>query len=228
MIIENSYGKVNYSIDFSKYKKIGLSFSGGCDSTLLFYLTLKMFRDLKPDAVIVPITGITLNKGLWKKDRSQKILDILLEEFSDVKSQVTERYIDYNWSQEEYGNFVKALADNKIIDIRLFALTANPPYEIMKNHDLLRKRETLRDGLGQNFIETSSVPVYDVFRNVDKRWVAEEYYFNGLMPTIYPLTVSCERLRDTRDMLNNELPCKHCWWCREKKMAFGMYDGGVK
>ena len=22
-------------------------------------------------------------------------------------------------------------------------------------------------------------------------------------------------------------PCKECWWCREKKWAFGMYDGGV-
>ena len=231
MIIENSYGTVNYTIDFKKYKKIGLSFSGGCDSTLLFYYTLKMFRELKPDAMIIPITGINLDKGLWKKYRSQKILDILLEEFKDIKHQITERYIDYNWEQREYGDFVKVLLREKIIDIRLFALTANPPYDVMEKHDLLRKREISRDGPPAedmpDFRITDSGPVYDVFRRIDKRWIAEEYYLNNLMENIYPLTASCERLRNTPNMLNNEQPCKHCWWCREKKMAFGTYDGGV-
>lgn len=227
MIITNQYGTVDFQIDFTKHKKIGLSFSGGCDSTLLFYYTLKMFQELQPDAEIVPITGITLDKGLWKKDRSQFLLDSLLAEFPDVANKVTERYIDYNWSQEEYGKFVEALYLNKIIDIRLFALTRNPPTDVMIKHDLMRDREIKRDINGAPIMHTPYGIVYDVFRNVDKRWIAEEYKKNDLMEYIFPQTASCERKRIDPHMIGNKEPCKHCWWCREKKMAFGMYDGGI-
>lgn len=230
MIIENKYGKVELYLDFTKYKKIGMSFSGGCDSTLLFYLLLKMFEKESPDAEIIPITGITVNKGKWKLLKSQEIMDYYLQEFFSIKNKIKERIVDYNWSQEDYGKFVKQLAKDGIIDIRLFALTKNPPYEIMEKHDLLRKREIIRDGFVKEnkiFTETKYGPIYDVFRNVDKRWIAQCYHDFGLMDHIYPLTVSCERLRETPDMINNEEPCKHCWWCREKKMAFGSYDGGV-
>lgn len=230
MIIENKYGIVNFDIDFSKYKKIGISFSGGCDSSLLLYLLLRMVDDTYPDVEIIPITGITINKGKWKLFRSQEILDYYRSQFFNLKNIIKDRLVDYNWTQEEYGKYVATLAKNNIIDIRLFALTKNPPYNVMEQHDLVRKRETSRDGFvnfERMFIETKIGPIYDVFRNVDKRWIAQCYHDFGLMDHIYPLTVSCERLRETSDMIDNEEPCRHCWWCREKKMAFGTYDGGV-
>lgn len=228
MIIVNEYGKVEFNLDFQKYKKIGMSFSGGCDSTLLFYFLLKNISEKNSECEIYPITGITTNKGRWKLLRSQQIMDDLVNRFPAIKNKVKDRIINYNTSQMEYRLFTRSLYP-KTIDIRLFALTKNPPYEVMEKHDLLRKREILRDEEEPEIYRPYEITgsIYEPFRNVDKRWIAQCYHDYGLMKDIYPLTVSCERLRDTPQMFDNEEPCRHCWWCREKKMAFGTYDGGV-
>lgn len=229
MIIQNQYGSVQLLIDFKKYKKIGISFSGGCDSTLLLYFLLKIFHEKNPESEIYPITGIATNKGKWKLLRSQQILDDLINQFPSTKNKVKDRIIHYNTSQMEYRKFTRKLCSKSIIDIRLFALTKNPPYEVMEKHDLLRKREILRDEEEPEIYRPYEITgsIYEPFRNVDKRWIAQCYHDYGLMSSIYPLTMSCERVRDTPQMFDNEEPCRHCWWCREKKMAFGTYDGGV-
>ena len=79
------------NIDFNKYKKIGISFSGGCDSTLLLYLLLKMFEEQNPNSYIIPITGVTINKGKWKLIKSQEILDYFICEFNSIKNKILER-----------------------------------------------------------------------------------------------------------------------------------------
>ena len=230
MIIENEYGRVDFDVDFSKHKKIGISFSGGCDSTLMLYFLLTMVEEDDVDVQIIPVTGINLEKGKWKLLRSQEILDHLLSEFPNAARKVGERLVHYNYTQREYGTHVEDLARDGVIDIQLYALTKNPPIEVMEKHDLMRRREVSRDDfmdVDNLCRDTAEGPCYDVFRNIDKRWVAQCYHDYGLMEHIYPLTASCERLRTTPDMLHNEEPCGHCWWCREKKMAFGSYDGGV-
>ncbi len=231
VIIENQYGSVDFSIDFSKYKKIGLKFSGGCDSTLLLYLLLSEIVDSKTDVKIIPITAINTNKGKWKLLRSQEILDYLItQEFPGVEHRVEERQVIYITDQQELRDFGKQLIENEIIDLDVVGMTCNPPHDIMTNTNLLDERPIGRDRQKEPFKSMrfdGSCDVYFPFVNVDKRWIAQCYHDFGLMDIIYPLTVSCERLRETSDMQHNEEPCGHCWWCREKKMAFGMLDFGA-
>ena len=226
MIIENEFGKVNLEFDFDKYKKIGISFSGGADSTLLLYLTFKIFQQEKPDAEIVPLTGITMNKGLWKEMRSQEILNIYLQWFPDVAEKVQPRRIYRMMLQEEYGRWTAEQVERGNIDIRAFGLTLNPPRHIMEKHNLMAERELDRDRKipEDRLLSLNPVPTYNPFRNVDKRWIAAAYKTFDL-GKIFPITVSCEQFRMTPDMEHNENPCGHCWWCREKKMAFGVLDG---
>lgn len=100
----------------------------------------------------------------------------------------------------------------------------------MEKYDLLKDRDEKRDIHNLNkkkfiWIE-NNVPSYKPFNNVDKRFVAQCFQDFNLW-SYYDITISCFRDRNTPDMIYNEEPCKECWSCLEKKMAFGTYDGGV-
>lgn len=223
MIIENKYGIVN--LNWKDKKKIILNFSGGADSTLLLWLCLKNIKN-KQNTVIQVFTDITKKKGTFKRFTSQEIFDIIRLENSDIINNVPDMIITYINNEKEIAKKSIELLNMDMFDLRMTGMTSNPPYHIMKKHNMLIDRIEIRD---KNLIkkEWCSENVYKPFINIDKRWIAQCYHDFGLMDKIYPLTTSCERFRNTPDMFYNEEPCKHCWWCREKKMAFGTYDGGV-
>ena len=50
------------------------------------------------------------------------------------------------------------------------------------------------------------------------------YVFN-LMDDLFPLTMSCIGFEKETNYFTE--PCKKCYWCHEKKWAFGCYDGGL-
>ena len=230
MQISNRYGNVEY--DWKDYKKILFSFSGGADSTLLLWLSMNELRN-KPDTILQVFTGVTPYKGMFKQFTSQENFDRIRSEFPDVADRVPDRIIMYNNTQDELGDEQLRLQRTGQYDLRIYALTQNPPYEVMLAHNLLDERVEDRDDhvekhewmLHKNL--TPPVPMFQPFINIDKRFVAQCYEDFDLW-RFYNNTISCERLRNTPDMVNNEEPCGHCWWCREKMMAFGMLDGGLK
>jgi hypothetical protein len=220
VIIKNEFGEVD--MDVRDHRNILVSFSGGVDSTLMFWLLL---HTISPDEGIVfhTLTGVTPQKGKFKQLTSQQNFDNLREDFPNHT--ILDRHIIYNKTQIEVGDYTIDLQKRGVVDLRLFGLTRNPPYDIMEEHDLLRKREIIRDEDCERWRTDEAGVFFEPFRNIDKRWVAQCYKDFGLMGRYYNNTISCERLRETPDMMNNEDPCGHCWWCREKKMAFGMLDG---
>ena len=119
------------------------------------------------------------------------------------------------------------LWDSKTIEVLFHGRTANPPVEEAEAHNLTFKRENQRDG-NEKFVyhEKHNRPFYVPFNNVDKRFIAENYKKFNLMEELFPITGSCVGYAEATD--NFSKPCRVCWWCREKKWAFGMYDGGVK
>ena len=226
MIIENKYGKVEF--DWKDYKRVMLSFSGGSDSTLLLWLSLNLL-ETKKDTILQVFTGVTPYKGKFKQFTSQENFDLMREEFSHLKDRVPDRMIMYNMTQKELGDEQVRLLKKGSFDVCIYALTANPPYKIMEKHNLLHKRIVERDPdkIKDSWYENPPIVQYEPFINVDKRFIAQCYEDFDLW-RFYNNTISCERLRETPDMKFSEEPCGHCWWCREKKMAFGMLDGQLK
>ena len=226
MIIENKYGKVEF--DWKDYKRVMLSFSGGSDSTLLLWLSLNLL-ETKKDTILQVFTGVTPYKGKFKQFTSQENFDLMREEFSNLKDRVPDRMIMYNMTQKELGDEQVRLLKKGSFDVYIYALTANPPYKIMEKHNLLHKRVVERDPdkIKDSWYENTPIVQYEPFINVDKRFIAQCYEDFDLWK-FYNNTISCERLRETPDMKFSEEPCGHCWWCREKMMAFGVLDGQLK
>jgi hypothetical protein len=220
VIVENKFGKVD--LDIKHYKDILVSFSGGADSTLMYWLLLAGIAP-ECDVTFHTLTGVTPQKGRFKQFTSQQNFDNLREDFPHHN--ILDRHIIYNKTQIEVGNYATAMQQNGTVDLRLFGLTRNPPHDIMKANDLMYKREPVRDEDGDPWRTDHAGAFFEPFRNIDKRWVAQCFIDFGLMDRYYNNTISCERLRETVDMSHNEDPCGHCWWCREKKMAFGILDG---
>ena len=225
MIYKTQYGTVDFWTphNLEQFSKIGINLSGGCDSSLLLFFTL---RELKPHQTIIPITGVhnARPSNIWN---AQEIVLLMKEWFPDKN--IGEHAIDYYDKDFEKDKINKhkaheqKLYDTKTIDALFHGRTANPPIEEAEKHNLTFKREDQRDG-NKKFVfrETFYVP----FNNVDKRFIAENYKKFNLMDELFPITASCVGYAKATD--NFSKPCKECWWCREKKWAFGMYDGCIK
>lgn len=221
MIVKNKYGEID--IDLRGHKKILVSHSGGADSTLMFWLFLK-FTPVEDNVLFIPVTGVTPAKGKFKYFTSLQNLQNLREDFPDHN--IAERMVMYNDTQEEFGDWTVQLLKEGVGDLRTYGLTKNPPMDVMEEHNLVFKRPEDRDAGGTIWTNDPKKGIsYQPFRCVDKRFVAECYREFKLMDRYYNNTFSCERFRETEDMRHSEEPCGHCWWCREKKMAFGILDG---
>ena len=81
---------------------------------------------------------------------------------------------------------------------------------------------SLTDSISTRAVNSSPTPTaFTNFCSVDKKFLAEIYEQENLMNDLFPNTVSCTNISKIE-------PCKKCYWCEEKKWAFGMYDGCLK
>ena len=234
MIYETQYGTVDFwsPYNLERFTKIGINLSGGCDSALVTFFTCRELQSTKSDAMIVPITGVHNARPscLW---HAEEIVLLFKEMFPDVRwDKHRIDHYDKSHEKDKINHHVaheNRLRSEGIIDVLFHGRTANPPEEEAKKHNLLYKRETKRDVHGNNrkpYHELHGHAFYCPFEYVDKRFVSENYKKFNLMEELFPITASCVGYAKATD--NFSKPCKECWWCREKKWAFGMYDGCVQ
>ena len=234
MKYKTEYGDLDFWNPYpnlNKFKKIGINLSGGVDSALVMFMTCRELVERKSDATIIPITGVDRKRptNIWN---AREIVDLMKELFPSVS--FGEHQVDYyNKSfEKDKVNHHKAheerLREEKIIDVLFHGRSANPPEDVAKENNLLFKREERRDRHGHKRVpyhERHDRPFYCPLEYLDKRFVAEMYEQFNLMDNLFPITASCVEYAEKTDYFTK--PCKECWWCREKKWAFGMYDGGV-
>jgi hypothetical protein len=104
--------------------------------------------------------------------------------------------------------------------------TANPPIDTMAELDMMDSRMVDRDSIDIKELSrdtASAIMPIQPFRLIDKSVLAEMYYKSNTMD-MYLLTESCA---DPSLADGSNLPCKKCWWCKEKHWAFGTYDFGI-
>jgi hypothetical protein len=235
MLLTYENQTVDFNIEYiQRFKNIGMSLSGGTDSALLFYLLCKFV----PDIEIYPWCGIDLYRPAHIF-YAREIYQIICEMFP--KSNINPLYefdidirdpywIEYSKKKVNIHNipqngFIKGLIcsvrskEISQVNMHINALTGNPPYEETVKYGFYHTCEERRFSKNN---ETKLETTYKPFRNVDKKWISGMYKKFELMETIYLYTQSCTGFPNDTDWFTK--PCKKCYWCHEKKWAFGTYD----
>lgn len=219
----DDYGQiVNFSIP-DGYNKILCDLSGGADSAILAWITIKYCEAHMPDAQLRFITLATPQKGWAHAKWANRVIDGLLNHTGT--SIVTDHHVFYRPEQtiENLKEMEYEYANNGISNIILGATTQNPPSDV---EHLQEGRSLYRDP-GHALPELKYVTTesgldmirYRPFVNVDKRLTAHIYKEHDL-GWLYKITRSCEQYVENNDN-NMELHCGECWWCKERLWAFG-------
>jgi 7-cyano-7-deazaguanine synthase in queuosine biosynthesis len=224
----------NKSIDFFNFNtkniKIGIGVSGGADSALLLYLAAKYL----PDTVIVPWSGYEIKNKVHNYRPftildAQNVVQIVKEKLPHAN--ITDHYI---WSYDRQGqnkntymkNEIDRCLKNKTFDMYVSGITANPPEDILKeiSKRLLKDTAGVIDTYRSYYKEVRRQSwYYSPFTNIDKKVIASLYQKYDLMNDLFCVTQSCVGWGHQTNWFTE--PCKQCFWCHERKWAFGRYDG---
>ena len=198
----------NINIDIHE-EPIGISFSGGADSSLLLYILMKYSKD--PIHVFTCIGSNTRHILKSASNAIDKIID--LTENYNV-------YHHYHFVKED--NRIKELfkqqiqfVENKTIKWLYTAITKNPPFEIQRSFKEPSRENHERHPLIERPVYMEHQPIYMPFTNIDKQTVAKMYKELDILESLFPVTRSCESLTLT------EGHCGECWWCEERLWGFG-------
>lgn len=224
----------NESIDFFDFDysnlKIGIALSGGADSALLLYLAAKYLKDVE----IIPWSGYEVTEDPLHS-RPFTILDCI-----DIVHFVKDKFPNSNivnhhiWAYDRTAKGInkkyfmrdeyRRSLDSGIIDLYVTAKSKNPPLEII--HTFLDVSQgPVEEERNHKGIEKPNSTYYAPFINIDKSSIAKLYKKYNLLKDLFPLTNSCVGFADTTNWFTE--PCKRCFWCHERKWAFGYYDGEI-
>lgn len=201
------------------WKAIGVQVSGGLDSTILLYLTVKTIQKHNLNTKIVPISLEIYNKA--KNLNSARAVISKIKELTGFD----------NWGEsiEAIGNKDQAKGQGKesffsstithlfskgIIDFEISGITKNPPLEISKNFKYNEYREFERDAPTSIYKGRENAMPHAF---VDKKGIVEHYVNHNVVDELIPLTLSCDENLDIITKRNWPIPCGTCWWCCERR-----------
>ena len=190
---------------------IGISASGGADSSLLLYILL-----LNKKETIEVFTLASDLKGRLSAKTATNIIDkcIQLTNNNNINHHIV--YTDEQ-TVDNLFKLPKYMLQNKKITKLYTGVTSNPPKNIAD--DFLGPEENYEQD-ERNPLITKPTILDDFclpFFNVDKLKIAEMYQHLGLMDTLFPLTRSCELKNPPMDFIGH---CDNCWWCKERFWGF--------
>lgn len=224
-------------------RKLGVWVSGGADSAFSLWYMAKCINDNQLwDFELIPMHGHDMARVADSRISANAVVDYVKEAFPKVD--IHDNYI-FQYHKEksstDKGKFhdpiKNKLKEDEIIHITVNSYTANPPVKDMVEGGFYHNRDCKRDDPVATFTSEFNAGVhgkrygtnvksfFDTHRPlsmVDKKFIAHFYKEYNIMNLFYK-TVSC-----TSGYEGEIIPCKKCFWCKEKYWAFGMYDGGVK
>lgn len=198
-------------IKFNVYEGTKLvNFSGGADSTLVLYQLMNNCTDN-----LIVATKLFNQPHLKNLALVNNLLKTLISMTQNWNVQHVIIYkpgidIDKNDYWKNYN-----------IDVMYTGVTLNPPAEVYNawiTDTDCAPRETIRDnhGIKDTVYQINNHFVYSPFVNYDKKTIAQIYKSEGLFDDLFPLTNSC-----TEETSPNLTHCGTCWWCHERRWAFG-------
>ena len=223
-----------------------VALSGGTDSALMLWFVCKLF----PNKKIVCHTGTDISKDPFVGDYATEIFEWMQKEYPHV-SLIHEKYkfdsselkhiqqarkeIEESDTPEIFPTVFghakgvatrepkRAIRKKYDITLSMHGISKNPPIEVQEKYGFTHVAEGRRNYEYDEIDYKKSGNIhYTPWRNVDKSFIAEIYKQYNLLETLFPMTASC--IGDGESSKWYTEPCKECFWCYEKKWAFGCYD----
>lgn len=193
---------------------IGISFSGGVESSLLVYLALKQLTEYPIHLFTVSVSFRNFNQHVVTGRVLEKICEItknfnVFQHFT-IGGDVS--IIDKLFATPE--SFV---TDYNIINSLLVGGNANPPDTVIKDTVFFKdgkgpmdrdRNPNIKRYIKRNFYR------YAPFTNLNKQDIIQIYKNHGIDKSILPLTQSCW----------TDPPCNDCWFCFERNWGMQVLD----
>lgn len=210
----------------SNWKAIGVQVSGGLDSAMLLYLTVKTIQKHNLNTKIVPISLEIYNKA--KNLGSARAVIAKVKELTGfdnwgetVEAVGNKSQAEFNGKASFFTSVISGLFEKRIIDFEINGVTKNPPLDVSQHFKYNEYREFNRD---------SATTIYNGIQNasphafVDKKGIVEHYINHNIVDDLIPLTLSCDEKLDIIVNRNWPVPCGTCWWCCERR--WGLESNG--
>jgi hypothetical protein len=249
MIVKNSYGEVTLDIPNSENSVIAISLSGGSDSAMLLHLLVPLLEAKKCKWKIV--TGGDTARP-WTGPAARKIAKLVLEHHGLTYTSIVHRFYGYNTTMLSEAN-AQASGVGKLVlenefDYLISGTTALPDEHIdVPGFPIEREQNELyvehnimvlpngdvcdRDNRNAGTPTGTILKQWRPLSFVHKKWLAAEYEklmeeYPEYGDLLFNSTISCVSYAEhTQDFTR---PCTYCWWCQEKKWAYGCYDAGYR
>lgn len=198
-----------------------INVSGGADSALLLYFTLLY----TPDTVHIMTLG---NNNRYRRNVS--VAASVVEKCIQLTGNSNlVHHIHYTQTQtgEEIHKMSRYYKSHNLVDVAMGAITRNPPRDITDtffSETTEADRDPDLDKIDPIIKHGDKIVAHIPFVNIDKRVIAELYREHDLMESLFPYTRSCEfdPERPIGMVVDPGLGhCGKCWWCEERKWAFG-------
>tara|TARA_B100000029_G_scaffold189277_1_gene187120 strand:- start:1250 stop:1930 length:681 start_codon:yes stop_codon:yes gene_type:complete len=219
MIIKNKFGEINplEDIDFRWTKTLGISMSGGADSTMLCYLLAKCISEDKLNMSIQPYNGYDMNLP-EDSNKLPYIIEYIRNRFPEVDLRWPMSVVFPNPECKDIKNlYIRDLVKKMMYknwDARVVGITLGPPIEVQEKFKIIGPQSNIKRLPGYHLYREviehgpdSSGP----FKTIDKRFVIQCYKdFN--MIDLLEKTESCTENIKCTDKIK-------CWWCTEREWA---------
>lgn len=237
-------------IHFDKnFKKIGISFSGGADSSLLLYILCKLIKESGSECKIYPITMVRFFRDKpWLEHIAKDVYNYIKAEFPDIIEPIEWGFIPpefeivkisklgLNSSKTMQYNTSLAHCDvyisNEFVQYQIYkhnldcvynGVTTNPPIET-NNEPKFRNSEIV----GKDFTKVCGPTKICPFALITKDWIMAQYK-NLNLEKLLNLTRSCtygEADVYKRWKKGDKYPpaCLECFFCQERSWAIDNSD----
>lgn len=213
------------------------------------FVTVKYLQQHNPTATLSVLTCANKAKLHWNGRRAASVIDYVLRatDFNNFDTHYT-----YYRPEQENDYFIemeRRLWDWGVLDTHVEGTTKNPPDDVKvtrKDGEVILLREYGGNIESRNDPTKPNIQRVDYpnepgklagffvhpWINVDKKFIADQYVKFGLEEDLLPLTRSCEARPEKTgydpkifgdELRMFEQPCGMCWWCLEKKWAFGHF-----